>query len=52
MAKDYEKMGKQMVVVLGGNDKRVALYWKAYEEKRYLACSLHYNCFRKTLAIA
>ena len=28
-------------------NKKVIIFWKAFEEERWLACELHYKCFKK-----
>lgn len=47
--KDYEKMGNEMTTALGMENKKVLLFWKAFEEKRFLACYLHWWGWQKTL---
>lgn len=47
MIRNYEAMGNELTKALGLENKTVILYWKAFEEKRWLACSLHYNAFKK-----
>ena len=49
MREKYEAMGNEMIRSLGFENKKVILFWKAFEEKRWLACELHYNCFKKGL---
>lgn len=44
---DYEAMGNEMTTALGFENKKVILYWKAFEEKRFLACNFHYKCFKR-----
>ena len=39
----------EMIRNLGFENKRVILFWKAFEEERWLACELHYKCFEKGL---
>lgn len=43
----YFAMGEEMTKALGFENKKVILFWKAYEEKRFVACDLHYKCFKK-----
>lgn len=45
----FYRMGMEMTTALGMENNRVRLYWKAYEEKRFLACKLHYDVFKKSL---
>ena len=47
MREKYEAMGNEMTRSLGFENKKVILFWKAFEEERWLACELHYNCFKK-----
>ena len=49
MREKYEAMGNEMIRSLGFENKKVILFWKAFEEERWLACELHYNCFKKGL---
>lgn len=49
MREKYETMGNEMIRNLGFENKKVILFWKAFEEERWLACELHYNCFKKGL---
>ena len=49
MREKYEAMGNEMIKSLGFENKKVILFWKAFEEERWLACELHYNCFKKGL---
>lgn len=42
--KKYERMGEELIRELGFEHNRVVLYWKAFEEKRWLACNFHYAC--------
>ena len=49
MREKYEAMGNEMTRSLGFENKKVILFWKAFEEKRWLACELHYKCFEKGL---
>ena len=49
MREQYEAMGNEMIRNLGFENKKVILFWKAFEEERWLACELHYNCFKKGL---
>ena len=49
MREKYEAMGNEMIRNLGFENKKVILFWKAFEEERWLACELHYNCFKKGL---
>lgn len=42
----YLAMGNEMITALGLENKKVILFWEAYEEKRFLACDLHYMCFK------
>ena len=49
MREKYEAMGNEMIRSLGFENKKVILFWKAFEEKRWLACELHYSCFKKGL---
>ena len=49
MREKYEAMGNEMTRSLGFENKKVILFWKAFEEERWLACELHYNCFKKGL---
>ena len=49
MREKYEAMGNEMIKNLGFENKKVILFWKAFEEERWLACELHYNCFKKGL---
>ena len=47
MREKYEAMGNEMIRNLGFENKKVILFWKAFEEERWLACELHYNCFKR-----
>ena len=47
MREKYEAMGNEMTRSLGFGNKKVILFWKAFEEERWLACELHYSCFKK-----
>ena len=47
MREKYEAMGNEMIRGLGFENKKVILFWKAFEEERWLACELHYKCFKK-----
>lgn len=47
MKERYEVMGEEMIRALGFENKRVILFWKAFEEERWLACNLHYNWFKR-----
>ena len=49
MREKYEAMGNEMTRSLGFENKKVILFWKAFEEERWLACELHYKCFKKGL---
>ena len=49
MREKYEAMGNEMIKSLGFENKKVILFWKAFEEERWLACELHYRCFKKGL---
>ena len=49
MREKYEAMGNEMIRNLGFENKKVILFWKAFEEERWLACELYYNCFKKGL---
>ena len=49
MREKYEAMGNEMTRNLGFENKKVILFWKAFEEERWLACELHYKCFEKGL---
>ena len=49
MREKYEAMGNEMIKSLGFENKKVILFWKAFEEERWLACELHYGCFKKGL---
>ena len=49
MREKYEAMGNEMIRNLGFENKKVILFWKAFGEERWLACELHYNCFKKGL---
>ena len=49
MREKYEAMGNEMIRSLGFENKKVILFWKAFEEECWLACELHYNCFKKGL---
>ena len=49
MREKYKAMGNEMIRSLGFENKKVILFWKAFEEERWLACELHYNCFKKGL---
>ena len=49
MREKYEAMGNEMITSLGLENKKVILFWKAFEEERWLACKLHYKCFKKML---
>lgn len=49
MREKYEAMGNEMTRSLGFENKKVILFWKAFEEERWLACELHYKCFEKGL---
>ena len=49
MREKYKAMGNEMIRSLGFENKKVILFWKAFEEERWLACELHYNCFNKGL---
>ena len=49
MREKYEAMGNEMIRSLGFENKKVILFWKAFEEERWLACELHYSCFKKWL---
>ena len=49
MREKYEAMGNEMIRSLGFENKKVILFWKAFEEERWLACELHYKCFKKGL---
>ena len=49
MREKYEAMGNEMIRNLGFENKKVILFWKAFEEERWLACELHYGCFKKGL---
>ena len=42
----YLEMGNEMTTVLGLENEKVILFWKAYDEKRWLACELHYKAFK------
>ena len=46
----YLAMGNEMIKALGLENEKVILFWKAYEEKRFLACDLHYMCFKNGMA--
>ena len=43
---EYEAMGNELTTSLGFENKTVILYWKAFEEKRFLACELHYKVYK------
>ena len=43
MREKYEAMGNEMIRSLGFENKKVILFWKAFEEERWLACELYYN---------
>ena len=47
MREKYEAMGNEMIRSLGFENKKVILFWEAFEEERWLACELHYKCFKK-----
>lgn len=47
MTKKYEAMGNEMTMALGFENRKVILFWKAFDEKRWIACELHYNLFKK-----
>lgn len=47
MEKRFEEMGMEMTNRLGFENRKVILYWKAFEEKRWLACELHYESFKR-----
>ena len=47
MREKYEAMGNEMTRSLGFGNKKVILFWKAFEEERWLACEFHYKCFKK-----
>lgn len=47
--RDYEAMGNAMTTALGFENKKVVLYWTAFEEGRFLACELLFKSFEKTL---
>ena len=47
MREKYEAMGNEMIRSLGFENKKVILFLKALEEERWLACELHYRCFKK-----
>ena len=49
MREKYEAMGNEMIRSIGFENKKVILFWKAFEEERWLACELHYKCFKKGL---
>ena len=49
MREKYEAMGNEMIRSLGFENKKIILFWKAFEEERWLACELHYGCFKKGL---
>ena len=49
MREKYEAMGNEMIRSLGFENKKVILFWKAFKEERWLACELHYKCFKKGL---
>lgn len=49
MREKYEAMGNEMIKSLGFENKKVILFWKAFEEERWSACELHYGCFKKGL---
>lgn len=38
--KDIEARGNKMTTALGFENKSVLLFWKAFEEERFLACFL------------
>ena len=39
--KDIETRGNKMTTALGFENKAVLLFWKAFEEKRFLVCDLY-----------
>ena len=49
MREKYEAMGNEMIRSLGFENKKVILFWKAFEEERWLVCELYYKCFKKWL---
>ena len=49
MREKYVAMGNEMIRSLGFENKKVILFWKAFEEECWLACELHDNCFKKGL---
>ena len=49
MREKYEAMGNEMIRSLGFENKKVILFWKAFEEERWSACELHYKSFKKGL---
>lgn len=48
MREKYEAMGNEMIKNLGFENKKVILFWRAFEEERWLACELHYRCFKNS----
>ena len=43
---EYEAMGNELTTSLGLENRTVILYWKAFEEKRFFACELHYQAYK------
>lgn len=43
--KEIEIKGMEMTTALGFENKKVILFWKAFEENRLLACSLHLKSY-------
>ena len=43
---EYEAMGNELTTSLGLENRTVILYWKAFEEKRFFDCELHYQVYK------
>ena len=46
---EIETKGLEMTTNLGLEDKKVILFWKAFEEGRFLACGLHLKFWELSL---
>lgn len=46
MAKKYEEMGNEMTKALGMENVKVVLYWKAFDECRWLSCEVLYGSYK------
>ena len=46
---EIETKGLEMTTSLGLENKKVILFWKAFEEGRFLACGLHLKFWELSL---